>query len=246
MAKKDWNELTSECCSLLNLATAPIAITFSEEAPPGVPAFEGIMAEPSSDGRTGMVPAGCVFWMEAADKTFTTIPEHHGNCSVGSVTHGLKTLDEVAGNADVAAMLECGWVSKDVMPQIPSLKSKPNYITYGPLKDTTLDPDVILLRVNAKQAMALHAAVSDLGVEGKPQCHIIPLAKQDDRVSMSVGCTLSRVRTGMTNNEMTCAIPATRFSEVVDLLRTSCEADKAVSRYAADDSKRFERWNRSH
>jgi len=43
-----------------------------------------------------------VFWMKAADRTFGTVAEDHGNCSVGSVTHGFKTLDEVAGNSDVA------------------------------------------------------------------------------------------------------------------------------------------------
>ena len=43
----------------------------------------------------------------------------HGNCSVGSLTHGFKTLDEVAGNSDVAVVLESGWMTMEDVPQIP-------------------------------------------------------------------------------------------------------------------------------
>ena len=83
------------------------------------------MPAPLPDGRTGRVPAGCVFWMKAAERTFATVAEDHGNCSVGSLTHGFKTLDEVAGNSDVAALLETGWVTMDVVPQIPVVTRSP-------------------------------------------------------------------------------------------------------------------------
>ena len=241
MTRHNWKEFASRLCELLGLGIAPLAITFSKEAPEGVSAHDGQPPEPTPDGRTGKVPAGCVFWMDASDRTFTTVPEDHGNCSIGSVTHGLKSLEEVAGNADVAAMLDCGWVTEDVVPLIPSVSDKPNYITYGPLAETPVEPDVVLLRVSAKQAMTLHAAVPGLRVEGKPQCHIIPLAIENGDASISVGCTLSRVRTGLTNNEMVCAIPARRLPEILGLLERSCQADSAVSAYAADDSKRFGR-----
>ena len=60
-------------------------------------------------------------------------------------------------------------------------------------------------------------------------------------IAMSVGCMLSRVRTGMSNNEVTCAIPESRVSEFVERLRAARIADKAVAAYAAADSKRFAR-----
>lgn len=241
MIKHHWKELASELEALLKLQTAPLAITFSSCAPADVPAFEATSPEPASDGRTGKVPAGCVFWIEAATRTFTTLPEDHGNCSVGAVTHGLKTLEEVAGNADVAALLESGWVTLDVVPLIPVVKQRPSFITYGPLGETAHDPDVILLRINAKQAMILSDAVPGLKFEGKPQCHIIPMAKEQNAVAVSVGCILSRVRTGMSNAEMTCAIPAGRLGEVVKLLGKTSVADLAVAAYASKDAQRFGR-----
>jgi uncharacterized protein (DUF169 family) len=228
-----------ELGSLLKLQSPPLAITFSNEAPAGVKPFDSPMAEPMADGRTGRVPAGCVFWIEAAGRTFTTEPEDHGNCSVGSLTHGLKTLSEVAGNSDVAALLESGWVTMDIVPRIPVVKERPAFITYGPLADSPVEPDVVFLRLNPKQAMLLSDAVPDLCFEGKPQCHIIPLAKDENKIAISMGCMLSRVRTGMSNNELTCAIPAKRLLEVIERLKINATADNAVAAYASSDAQRF-------
>jgi uncharacterized protein (DUF169 family) len=238
MSTQDWKALAAELHTLLSLEHSPLAITFSAAAP-GVPAYAGAMPAPAADGRTGKVSAGCVFWVKAADRTFTTVPEDHGNCSVGSMTHGLKTLEGVAGNADVAALLASGWVTLDMVPQIPVVQQRPNFITYGPLQETPLDPDVVLLRLNPKQVMVLHDAIPGMRMEGKPQCHIIAIAKEHNDVAASVGCMLSRVRTGLPNSQMTCAIPAARLAEVVERLKTTCQADMAVAAYAAEDSRRF-------
>jgi uncharacterized protein (DUF169 family) len=239
MPTQAWQTLAAELRTLLSLEHAPLAITFSTTAPAGVPAYAGEMPAPMPDGRTGKVPAGCVFWVKAADRTFTTLPEDHGNCSVGSMTHGLKTLAEVAGNADVAALLASGWVTMDMVPHIPVITQRPNYITYGPLQDTTGDPDVVLLRLNPKQVMILHDAIPEMRLEGKPQCHIIAIAKEHNAVAASVGCMLSRVRTGLPNSQMTCAIPAGQLATVLARLRATCQADNTVAAYAAEDSRRF-------
>src|SRR5215213_2796374 len=102
MPAHDWAAFAADLRSTLKPSAEPIAITFSDDPNPGVPAFDEPMSAQTDDGRTGRVPAGCVFWMKSTDRTFATAPEDHGNCSVGSITHGLKTLGEVAGNSDVA------------------------------------------------------------------------------------------------------------------------------------------------
>ena len=191
MSKDNWSVLASALSSKLKLQATPIAITFSNDFQ-GVPPFEGPTPAPMPDGRTGKVPAGCVFWMKATDRTFSTVAEDHGNCSVGSLTHGLKTMDEVAGNSDVAALLDSGWVTMDVVPQIPVVKTKYRYITYGPLVESS-DPDVVVVRLNATQLMVLHDAIPGLRFEGKPQCHIVAIAKEQGEIAASVGCMLSRI-----------------------------------------------------
>jgi uncharacterized protein (DUF169 family) len=239
MTTQDWKALAAALQSMLALEQAPLAITFSAEAPAGVPAYEGTMPEPTPDGRTGKVPAGCVFWIKGAARTFTTVPEDHGNCSVGSMTHGLKAMDEVAGNADVAALLDSGWVTMEMVPQIPVVRQRPNFITYGPLQETSIDPDVVLLRLNPKQVMIMHDAIPEMRLEGKPQCHIIAIAKESNEVAASVGCMLSRVRTGMPNGQMTCAVPAGQLAQAVARLAATSRADTTVAAYAAEDSRRF-------
>ncbi len=235
-----WTELSRELTSLLRLGAPPIGITFSDEPPEGVePYATGPMPEPTEDGRTGRVSAGCVFWMDGAERTFTTVPEDHGNCSVGSLTHGLIPLEEAAGRADVGALVESGWVTEDAFPGIPTVSERPGAITYGPLAETPTDPDVVFVRLDGKQLMELHSAVPDLAVEGKPQCHIVPMAKEEGTIAASVGCALSRIRTGMKPDEMSCAIPASRLEDVVERLRSVRDADRKVETYAAEDKRRF-------
>jgi len=235
----NWSQLADDLSAALHPTAPPIAITFSAESPEGVEPYDAPMPAPTPDGRTGRVPAGCVFWMRSTDRTFTTVAEDHANCSVGSVTHGFKSWDDVTGNADVAAILESGWATMEMIPQIPVVTERPEAITYGPLAETPIDPDVVLIRLNAKSLMLLSDALPGLAVEGKPQCHIVAMAKEHGEVAASVGCMLSRVRTGMPSTDVTCAIPGPRLAEVVDKVRSTAEVDALVAKYAADDSQRF-------
>ena len=182
-----------------------------------------------------------VFFGRAAEATFSTVAEDHGNCSVGRVTHGLATLTDVEHNSDVAALLGSGWVSLEAVGRIPVITERPGAITYGPLSETpgNVDPDVVLLRVNGRQLMVLSDAIAGLRIEGKPQCQVVARAKQDKVAAASVGCALSRARTGMTPDEMTCAIPAGNLAAVVATIKATAETDAVVARYAAEDARRF-------
>lgn len=237
----DWRRLGEELTGALHLATPPIGITFSAQRPPGVASFDAPMSEPAEDGRTGRVAAGCVFWARGAEATFSTVAEDHGNCSVGRVTHGLATLTDVEHNGDVAALLGSGWVSLEAVARIPVITERPGAITYGPLSETpgNVDPDVVLLRLNGRQLMVLSDAIAGLRIEGKPQCQIVARAKQDKVAAASVGCALSRARTGMTPDELTCAIPAGNLAAVVATVKATAETDAVVARYAAQDARRF-------
>jgi uncharacterized protein (DUF169 family) len=238
-AMTDHRSLADSLSKALHLAVAPIGISFGPEAAAGVAAFDEPMSEPAADGRAGRVPAGCVFWVRAAERSFTTAPEDHGNCSVGRYTHGLASLEEVAGNDDVAALLESGWVDAEAVGGIPAVSERPETITYGPVADAAVVPDVVLLRVNGRQMMVLSDALPELKIQGKPQCHIVALAKEHDEVVASVGCALSRARTGMRPDEMTCALPGSRLAEVTAAVQRTAGIDTVVAKYAADDARRF-------
>jgi len=226
---------------LLGLAVPPVAIAFISHVPAGIERIQRTTPPRTADGRTGAVAASCVFWIEGTQGVFATEAEDHGNCSVGSLTHGFKTMEEIAQNADVAALCGTGWVTPEAVAKVAVVREKPTSIVYGPLRDMPVEPSVILLRLNGKQQMLLHDAWRGLRFEGKPQCHIIPIAKESGELAVSVGCMLSRVRTGMSNSEVTCAIPTSRVSLLIERLRAARAADNAVAAYAAEDSKRFGR-----
>jgi uncharacterized protein (DUF169 family) len=69
----------------------------------------------------------------------------------------------------------------------------------------------------------------------------VAIAKEEGAVAVSVGCALSRARTGMRAEEMTCAIPDPRLADIVQQVETAAALDRAMARYAAADAGRFKR-----
>jgi uncharacterized protein (DUF169 family) len=240
MSEPDKATLASELSRLLSLAAPPIGIAFRDsEETPGVEPIGAPHPAPTEDGRTGAVSAPCVFWMLGTERVFSTVEADHRNCSVGIYTHGWRRLDEIADKDDVAALVHSGWVGEADFPHVPAVKDRPASIVYGPLDAMPIDPDVVFLRLNAKQAMVLDDALGGVRFEGKPQCHVLAIAKDGGETAISVGCMLSRVRTGMGNSEMSCAIPFSRLAETVEALRSNAETERMVATYAATDAARF-------
>ena len=235
-----WRSLNDRLVAALKPYAAPVAISFHapDDAPPAR-RVEPSYPEPNEHGRTGQVPAGCVFWMRGVDDTFATVAADHANCSVGSYTHGFITLQEAAARDDVEAVLAAGWVDEEAVMGLPHVAAKPGSVVYGPLAESGATPDVVLLRINGLGLMTLKDAFPEMPVEGKPQCYIVAMAKEQNAVAASVGCALSRSRTGMRSEEMTCVIPGRRLAEVVETLEATLRLDRAMARYASADAKRF-------
>ncbi|HWL50185.1 MAG TPA: DUF169 domain-containing protein, partial [Acidimicrobiia bacterium] len=111
-------------------------------------------------------------------------------------------------------------------------------VRYGPLSEAGTSPDVVLLRVTPRQMMEINDAV-EVDWSGKPQCQILPKAADDGVIAASMGCALSRARTGMGDDELTVAVPGHRVEELVAALRPVTTADDAVVGYAVADLARF-------
>ncbi len=237
---QDWRSLSERLTATLKPFAAPVAISF---VPAGRQAAIGRLDEaypvPNAHGRTGQVPAGCVFWVKGATGSFSTTAADHANCSVGSLTHGFMTIEEAASKDDVCAVLESGWVNEAAVMALPRVTEVPAAVVYSPLADSVAAPDVVLLRINGFALMTLKDALPELRIEGKPQCHVVAIAKEQGVVAASVGCALSRARTGMRPEEMTCAIPGGRLGEVVEALESAAALNRAMASYAAADARRF-------
>ena len=223
----------------LRMRSEPIAISF-HEAPPAGERFEARVPSPTADGRTGKVSAGCVFWVEAGGKSFWTAKEDHANCSVGSFTHGFLPLEAAGAGADVGALVESGWVAESDFGSIEHVLVEHAAIGYGPLAAARETPEVVLLMLSSIGAMIFRDALPEARIEGKPQCHIIAIAKERNEFAISFGCMLSRTRTGMPSGEMTAVIPGRRLAEALERIEKAAEVDKTVAAYASVDAQRFD------
>lgn len=206
---------------LLDLDHPPVAATF----------YDGPAARPGN--RPASEPAGCCFWARAERDRLDTTAVDHAHCSVGSYTHGFISLEEAAGGEDTSVLLGNGWVTAADLAAAPAVASAPSGITYEPLLEAA-DADVVLLRLGAASLMSLQGACPELKLVTKPQCQIVPLALGGE-IAVSPGCAVSRVRTGLPADELTCALPAAELPSIIARLEKSLEADAAVGAYAYAD-----------
>ena len=166
----------------------PVAVAFPDTVPDGVPEFD----------RT--VPAGCVFWQEAAARTFATAAGHHALCAIGVHTHRLSgapaSQPEELGAA-LEAMTGLDYVREEEVAAIPVLERETKHAVYGPLRDFPLDPAVVLLFVDARQSLVLSEAVERVDgaaapAMGRPACAAVPHAVNRGASAMSLGCCGAR------------------------------------------------------
>ncbi len=70
----------------LRLERRPVAITFCDSVPAGVPAF------------TGVEPSSCSYWrLASSGRAFYTVASDHYNCPVGAYTHNVPLPPDRAG-----------------------------------------------------------------------------------------------------------------------------------------------------
>jgi uncharacterized protein (DUF169 family) len=235
---KGFRALSERLSTVLRPFVPPVAILFHFDSPAEAPRFSAVHPPPNDAGRTGAVPAGCVFWIEGAKRSFSTVAGDHANCNVGSYTHGFLDLATAAKGDDVAAALGAGWIDEATFGELPAIERRPLAVTYGPLSDATR-VDVVLLRINGLALMTMKDAFPNLRVEGKPQCHIIPLALKTGAPVASVGCALSRARTGMKSEELVCVLPGSELAEIVVKLEATVVLDREMASYAGQDARRW-------
>jgi uncharacterized protein (DUF169 family) len=213
-------ELARRLRAALAVEAEPVALTFTE-------------ADPEPDRRPpAPVAAGCCFWAPAERTAIATSAADHAGCSVGAYTHGFLGLEAAAAGADTAALLGAGWVTEADLLATPAVAPGPGGVLYAPLTAVEEPPDVVLVRVPAEGAMRVHDAVPEMLVTGKPQCQIVPRARERGEVVASLGCAVSRARTGMAADQMTIALPGARLAEVVERLEVAVAADRVVADYA--------------
>ena len=213
--------LAEDLISSLELPLPPIAVSFADVAPANVPSYDGV------------VPAGCVFWQQAATRTFVTSAKDHALCSIGVYTHHLAE-PAPSQQAELAealkAMNDLDYVRPEEVAAIPVIKREVKHVVYGPLADFPLDPEVVLLFAHARQGLILSEAIArvDQGsplVMGRPACAVVPQVVNHGNAAMSLGCCGARAYLdAITDSVAMWALPASKLdrycAEIAVLART--------------------------
>jgi uncharacterized protein (DUF169 family) len=213
---------------LLGLRWTPVAISFRKAPPPEVLRVEQA------------APAGCQYWRLATEGAvfYTTASDHHG-CVVGSHTHSVDLPPEKAHELRgmVAIMVQLQYIQMEEVPSIPRLPGAFGVAIYSPLDRTPCDPDVVLIRGNARQVMlvAEAARLAGIGHEGaamgRPACAMIPAAIEASRGALSLGCIGNRVYTGLGDDELYYAIPGPKLPGFLDSLETILNANRELENF---------------
>lgn len=213
---------------LLRLASPPVAITFVDEVPPGVPHVSAVE------------PAGCGYWRRAAaGEVFFTTADDHKRCPVGAHTHNvtLSPAEQQELMGLVQTMVGLSYLKLEDVPQIPTRRTPLRLAVYAPLAAAPVPPDVVLVRGNAQQLMLLAEAAQAAGVAGtgaamgRPTCAVIPEAINSARTAASFGCIGNRVYTGAGDTEAYFAIPGPQLGAIEESLAVIVRANQALDSF---------------
>jgi uncharacterized protein (DUF169 family) len=223
----EYRSVETKFSDSLGLKKRPVAVTFLETPPSGVPKFEG--AEPS----------GCSFWRIAATgKTFYTVPADHYNCAIGSYTHNIPLPPERAKELEqtLSFMTDIGYIKMEEVPGIPQLARMPAAVVYSPLGEAPVDPDVVIFAAPAAQIMLLQEAAQRAGraaqfpMLGRPTCMAIPAAMAKGAV-ISSGCIGNRVYTDLAEGELYAMVPGKDVERIANELETTASANAKLEEY---------------
>ena len=224
----DYRRLAEQLAAALELSVPPIAVAFRDAVPDGVPEFHGA------------APAGCVFWQEAARRTFATSADHHALCSIG--IHTLNLSGAPASQPEelrtaLEAMTGLDYVREEEVAAIPVAQREVRHALYGPLADFPAEPDVVLVFADARQGLVLSEALGrvDGGIPaamGRPACAALPQALNHGLATMSLGCCGARAYLDAMSDDMALwVLPGSRLERYCEQIATFANANRTLAMF---------------
>jgi uncharacterized protein (DUF169 family) len=225
-----WQEIEARFSTALHLTQRPVAVTFLDAVPAGIPRIDGSQ------------PSGCSYWrLAAGGKVFHTLPADHFNCAVGAYTHNISLSPEREAETmqTLQLMFGVGYIRPEDVPGIPRLKQAPVATVYAPLGVAPLAPTVVIFACKPGAAMLLNEAAIRAGSGGampplgRPTCMALPASMEKGTVS-SLGCIGNRVYTGLSEDQLYVVVPGPDLEKVLAALSTIVSANQALEDYAKD------------
>jgi uncharacterized protein (DUF169 family) len=224
----EFETISKSLMDSLHLRVPPVAVSFTNTPPAGVPASKEA------------APAGCSFWERGVNGAFVTSAKDHENCAVGMYTHHMP-LDTPARQENLNDCLkvfgELGYVRPEDIPAIPVLKEEAKYVVYAPLSSTPLPPSVVLLFANSRQSLAITEAAQQVHptippAMGRPACGAIPQAANSGQPALSLGCCGARAYiNALTDDFAVWALPGAKIAEYAERIKILAGANDILTQF---------------
>lgn len=221
----NYHEISKRLTDSLGLTQPPVAVTFASSL--------------GFDRPKNRAPAGCRFWQDGTERTFATTAEDHGSCGVGMYTHNLEQTPTQQADLSAALALfrELGYVREADLPLIPVLKVRPEHVVYGPLGKCASAPAVVLLFVNAAQALIASEAAQQVenrivAAMGRPACAVVPMVANTEMAAVSLGCCGARAYLDIFSPEVSIfAIPGAKLEQYTHRIEKLANANSTLSAF---------------
>ena len=226
----DYPKISQTLIGALNLLRPPIAIVFGADAAARLPRY------------SGRAPAGCAFWEKAIQGGFSTYRDDHENCAIGTFTHGMapSSAAHVAERAAALGVFEqLGYVRAEDIPQIATMNRPVDNVSYAPLAEVSVAPDVVLIFADSQQGLIVAEAAQQLDrgappALGRPACAIVPQTVRSGRAALSLGCCGARAYLDVMRDDVALwALPGQRLEEYAARIAELAKANSVLARFHA-------------
>jgi hypothetical protein len=154
-------------------------------------------------------------------------------------THNLQTSPALQVDLIDALTVfgDIGYVRAEDLPLIPVLASQPEYVVYGPLPETPLPPDVVILFINANQTLILSEATQQVENQnppamGRPACAVVAQVMNTGRAALSLGCCGARAYLdALTDDVAIFAIPGAKLKAYAERIEALSKANALLSNF---------------
>ena len=225
-----WN-LVQLLADRLCIETPPVAMAFVEEPPPDVPT---LYRDP---------PSFCSLWRLAELQVFYASGAQHDGCGIGGVVSGFAS--EEGRENELAELLtemcdaETG--TTDEIARTARFHQPGAGVVYGPLWKIPLEPDLALIWATLPQMGVIQEIVGRVMWRNNPQgaeftrpaCGVLPIAHQNQKPALSLGCVGMRLYTGMPPHLFLIAIPPSQLYILEHGLKSRDDISERLEHYGA-------------
>ena len=215
----------------LMIEIPPVAMAFVEEKPEDV---APLYREP---------PSFCSLWRLAELRVFYATAEQHDGCGIGGVVSGFRSAE---GREDDLAVLltelcEVEVGTSEEIAQTARFQQSGGGVVYGPLWKMPVEPDLALMWATLPQMGVVQEIVGKImwrnnpqgAVFTRPACGVLPIAYENQKTALSLGCIGMRLYTEIPSHLFLVAMHPSQLPKLEQGLEARDDLAERLEHYGA-------------